>query len=76
MFHLAEEFFVNLGFEPMTEKFWENSMLAKPDGKEVVCHASAEEFYKMDDFRYGFIFMYIFYLPIQSVYMFQNLHPS
>ena len=53
MFHLAEEFFVNLGFEPMTEKFWENSMLAKPDGKEVVCHASAEEFYKMDDFRYS-----------------------
>ena len=51
MFHLAEEFFVNLGFEPMTEKFWENSMLSKPDGKEVVCHASAEEFYKMDDFR-------------------------
>ena len=51
MFHLAEEFFISLGFEPMTEKFWENSMLTKPNGKEVVCHGSAEDFYKIDDFR-------------------------
>ena len=51
MFRLAEEFFVNLGFEKMTETFWNESMLRKPEGKEVVCHSSAEEFYKMGDFR-------------------------
>ena len=51
MFRLAEEFFVNLGFEKMTETFWKESMLSKPEGKDVVCHSSAEEFYKMEDFR-------------------------
>jgi len=38
----------------MTEKFWNNSMLEKPsDGRDVVCHASAWDFYKEsgDDFR-------------------------
>ena len=52
MFRLAEDFFVTLGFEPMTETFWQKSMLEKPqDGREVVCHASAEEFYGWTDFR-------------------------
>ena len=51
MFDLAEAFFVELGFEPMTEAFWANSMIEKPSDREVVCHASAEEFYQLDDFR-------------------------
>ena len=51
MFHLAEDFFVQLGFNTMTDTFWNKSMMVKPEDREVVCHASAEDFYKMDDFR-------------------------
>lgn len=52
MFRTAEDFFVSLGLEPMTGKFWNHSMLEKPsDGREVVCHASAWDFYSDDDFR-------------------------
>ena len=51
MFKLAEDFFVGMGFEPMTDIFWEKSMIEKPADREVVCHSSAEEFYKRDDFR-------------------------
>ena len=54
MFQKADEFFQSIGFEPMTEKFWNKSMLEKPaDGRDVVCHASAWDFYKEsgDDFR-------------------------
>ena len=51
MFQTAEAFFVKMGFERMTEKFWELSMIEKPDDREVVCHGSAEEFYSQDDFR-------------------------
>ena len=52
MYELAEDFFVGLGFDKMTQTFWDESMLEKPADREVVCHASAEEFYKLDDFRY------------------------
>ncbi len=52
MFRLSEAFFVSLGFEPMTDTFWEKSMIEKPADREVVCHASAEEFYRQEDFRY------------------------
>ena len=52
MFRLSESFFANLGFDNMTDIFWKKSMLEKPqDGREVVCHASAEDFYKKDDYR-------------------------
>jgi len=51
MFRLSEAFFVSLGFEPMTDTFWEKSMIEKPADREVVCHASAEEFYRQEDFR-------------------------
>ena len=30
-----------LGLDPMPETFWERSMFTKPEGKDVVCHASA-----------------------------------
>lgn len=45
MFEVAEKFFVDLGFERMTPTFNEKSMKEKPVDREVVCHASAEEFY-------------------------------
>uniref|UniRef100_A0A669CQ29 Angiotensin-converting enzyme n=1 Tax=Oreochromis niloticus TaxID=8128 RepID=A0A669CQ29_ORENI len=51
MFRVAEEFFTSLGLERMPEEFWEGSMLVKPQGREVVCHASAWDFYNRKDFR-------------------------
>ena len=49
---LSESFFAELGFDNMTDIFWEKSMIEKPTDREVVCHASAEDFYAKDDFRY------------------------
>ena len=51
MFRLAEEFFKSIGLEPMTDKFWEYSMIVRPDDRPVQCHASAEDFLSDDDFR-------------------------
>ena len=51
MFRLAEEFFITLGFAPMTDTFWEKSMLQKPEDRDVVCHASAEDFFAAEDYR-------------------------
>uniref|UniRef100_A0A3Q2QZH4 Angiotensin-converting enzyme n=1 Tax=Fundulus heteroclitus TaxID=8078 RepID=A0A3Q2QZH4_FUNHE len=51
MFHLAEEFFTSLGLKEMPSEFWEKSMLVKPADREVVCHASAWDFYNRKDFR-------------------------
>ncbi|KAI7797162.1 putative angiotensin-converting enzyme [Triplophysa rosa] len=52
MFRVAEEFFTSLGLIPMTDEFWDKAMLEKPsDGREVVCHASAWDFYNRKDFR-------------------------
>ncbi|KAM9006207.1 angiotensin-converting enzyme isoform X2 [Sarcophilus harrisii] len=52
MFHVAEEFFTSLGLLPMPPEFWAKSMLEKPnDKREVVCHASAWDFYNRKDFR-------------------------
>lgn len=45
MFELSEKFFYDLGFDNMTSTFWEKSMIEKPSDREVVCHASAEEFF-------------------------------
>lgn len=52
MFQTAEEFFTSLGLEPMTQTFWDKSMMTRPQGKTVVCHASASDLYLEDDFRY------------------------
>ncbi|XP_075436513.1 angiotensin-converting enzyme [Ascaphus truei] len=52
MFRVSEEFFTSLGLLEMPVPFWEKSMLEKPaDGREVVCHASAWDFYNRQDFR-------------------------
>ena len=52
MFEKAEDFFQSIGFEPMTETFWKNSLIEKPkDGRDLICHASAWDFYSPDDFR-------------------------
>lgn len=52
MFRVSEEFFTSLGLLEMPPEFWAESMLEKPtDGREVVCHASAWDFYNRKDFR-------------------------
>ncbi|XP_062526234.1 angiotensin-converting enzyme-like isoform X1 [Bombyx mori] len=52
MFKTAEEFFTSLDLSPMPELFWERSILEKPtDGREMVCHASAWDFFDGEDFR-------------------------
>lgn len=52
MFEEADNFFTSLGLLPVPPEFWSKSMLEKPtDGREVVCHASAWDFYNGKDFR-------------------------
>lgn len=54
LFSMAEEFYTSIGMFPMTKKFNDNSMKVKPppeEHREVVCHASAEDFLTKDDFR-------------------------
>ena len=53
MFQTSEEFFTSLGLYEMTDKFWNNSMIVKPEDREVVCHASAWDFMEPEggDFR-------------------------
>lgn len=41
MTRLSEKFFTSLGLKALPESFWKNSMFTKPEGREVVCHASA-----------------------------------
>ncbi|XP_077019651.1 angiotensin-converting enzyme isoform X6 [Tamandua tetradactyla] len=52
MFEEADRFFTSLGLLPVPPEFWNKSMLEKPtDGREVVCQASAWDFYNGKDFR-------------------------
>lgn len=57
MFQESDKFFTSLGLEPMPPEFWNKSMLEKPsDGRQVVCHASAWDFYNRKDFRLSLTF--------------------
>lgn len=51
MFQMADEFFRSLNLSAMTDKFWKNSIIEKPTDREIVCHASAWDFYRDDDYR-------------------------
>lgn len=51
MFEVADEFFTSLGLIPMPDAFWQNSVIEKPDDREMVCHASAWDFCNGRDFR-------------------------
>ncbi|WP_396273030.1 M2 family metallopeptidase [Hyphomonas sp.] len=46
MVETAEAFFVSLGLDPLPQTFWERSMIVRPEGREVQCHASA---WNLDD---------------------------
>ncbi|KAI2584460.1 angiotensin I converting enzyme, partial [Homo sapiens] len=53
MFKEADDFFTSLGLLPVPPEFWNKSMLEKPtDGREVVCHASAWDFYNEHDINF------------------------
>lgn len=51
MFKVAEDFFTSLNLTAMPPLFWEKSIIEKPEGRELVCHASAWDFYNGEDFR-------------------------
>ncbi|XP_076041212.1 angiotensin-converting enzyme-like isoform X2 [Oratosquilla oratoria] len=52
MYMVAEDFFTSMGLEPLPKYFFERSMLTKPeDGREVVCHPSAWDFFDGEDYR-------------------------
>jgi len=51
MVKLGESFFTSLGFDPLPKSFWERSLLTKPEGRDVVCHASAWDVTWNNDLR-------------------------
>jgi len=51
MFRAADDFYSDLGLRRVPDMFWERSMLKKPDDREVICHATAWDFYDAKDFR-------------------------
>ena len=52
MFLTGDNFYAGLGLLRVPQSFWELSMLEKPtDGRDVICHATAWDFYDASDFR-------------------------
>jgi len=52
MFETGNNFYTGLGMYSVPDTFWDLSMLEKPtDGREVICHATAWDFYDAKDFR-------------------------
>ncbi|KAL0832502.1 hypothetical protein ABMA28_000718 [Loxostege sticticalis] len=51
MFQMSDEFFRSLNLTAMPSKFWQNSIIEKPTDRDIVCHASAWDFYDGEDFR-------------------------
>lgn len=42
MFDTSEDFFKGLGLEPMTKKFWDNSVLERNESVEMVWYEFVE----------------------------------
>lgn len=51
IFRTSESFFKSINLTAMPDSFWERSILVKPTDREIVCHASAWDFYDGKDFR-------------------------
>ena len=51
MVKTGENFYSSLGLEPLPETFWTRSQITRPEGREVVCHASAWDLDDRDDIR-------------------------
>lgn len=48
---IGERFYTSLGLQPLPESFWQRSQITRPEGREVVCHASAWNLDNKDDLR-------------------------
>ena len=51
MFEISDHFFTDLGLSPMPPEIWNGSIIEKPSGREIICHASAWDFCNGKDFR-------------------------
>ncbi|HET9459731.1 MAG TPA: M2 family metallopeptidase, partial [Sphingomicrobium sp.] len=51
MVRIGERFYTSLGLAPLPESFWQRSQIVRPEGREVVCHASAWDVDNKDDLR-------------------------
>lgn len=51
MVKTGEAFYVSMGLAPLPETFWSRSQIVRPEGREVVCHASAWDLDDRDDIR-------------------------
>lgn len=51
MVRMGEGFYTSLGFAPLPASFWTRSQIVRPEGREVVCHASAWDLDNKDDLR-------------------------
>lgn len=51
MYDITDEFYTSMGLKPMPRLFYNRSMLERPKGREVECHATAWDFFDGEDFR-------------------------
>ncbi|EDW37220.1 GL26134 [Drosophila persimilis] len=51
LFELGDQFFQSLGMRALPPSFWNLSLITRPDDRQVVCHASAWDFYQDSDVR-------------------------
>ena len=51
MVRIGERFYTSLGLAPLPASFWQRSQIVRPEGREVVCHASAWDLDNKDDLR-------------------------
>jgi peptidyl-dipeptidase A len=51
MVKTGEAFYTSLGLAPLPETFWRRSQIVRPEGRDVVCHASAWDLDDRDDVR-------------------------
>jgi len=47
----SERFYTSVGLAPLPQTFWERSQIVRPEGREVVCHASAWNLDNVEDLR-------------------------
>tara|TARA_R100000406_G_scaffold32751_1_gene21440 strand:+ start:239 stop:2149 length:1911 start_codon:yes stop_codon:yes gene_type:complete len=51
MVRTGEGFYTSLGLAPLPDTFWQRSQITRPEGREVVCHASAWDLDNHEDVR-------------------------
>ena len=51
MFQTGDDFYATMGLNRVPDTFWNRSMLEKPDDRDVICHATAWDFYDAKDYR-------------------------